>query len=392
MSPAAFGNLSGEWNKRFRLKMLSKFLLNQIACFLLIPFLLNSKSSDDLVLEHADQNTNEYQAGNLVTEFSGRVRFKYQKARLDCNKAIYFSGREYYEFSPLVRITTATQTLQAEKMIYQKTAKSLEAMKNLIFHDKNNHFIITGEHATYLRELEYGLIDQKPVMIKTLKNKDTLTITGKTVEYFAKQKTTVVRGEVMIQKKSVVAHCDSVTYFAAAERFVLKGHPQVQYQKHHLKGDTIELRMDEEVLQQIVVIHNGEGRYFETDSLTRETLSITKLFGDTMLVFFKADTVDKIFLFQNATGWYFKPADGEDQMNTVKGKILRLFTKHQEVDYLKAEGEASGTYFNHGKTADENGKNEVSGDTLMFYLKNGKMRSVEVIGGTEGTYYPQGTY
>jgi hypothetical protein len=77
-----------------------------------------------------------------------------------------------------------------------------------------------------------------------------------------------------------------------------------------------------------------------------------------------------------------------EKTNILKGKEIELFIEHKKPQMIVSKINAISIYYLEEDGADQ-GTNFATSDTIFIYFKQGELDSIDIIGGSEGVFYPQ---
>jgi len=278
-------------------------------------------------------------------EFYGNVIIDDSHHRLWANKIIYFSDTRVAHCEENVRISGANDSLYAEKFIYQFKSGDADAEENLFLWDKEGNVRIWGDKGRYNGELRESHINGNAVFHHNeIDQTDTLIITSQLMSYFGNDpKRALARKNVEIFKGGVRAVCDSATFFIADNLVTLRLNPIAWQGDNEMLGNDID---------------------FTLDSLK----------------------IDEIFLYENAKISTLADSIAK-KYNVLRGKTIQISMSEGMPQRVIARRNAISIYLIEENQV-EQGTNSASSDSIIVYFKEGLVDSIQIIGGTEGIFYP----
>lgn len=111
----------------------------------------------------------------------------------------------------------------------------------------------------------------------------------------------------------------------------------------------------------------------------------TQLTGDTILLFIKNQTADKILLNQN--GLIVKEA-GKNLYNQIKGNEITGYFAGETLDWMHVDGNAESIYYIKDDDGGFISVNKTLSGIINIYFKNSELHHVTFIKDPEGTMYP----
>lgn len=278
-------------------------------------------------------------------ELFGSVKIINGKRTLQADKMIYFIDREVLECTGNVRGRGENDALNTQFAIYNLKEKELYANEDVYISDTENRVIIEGEKALLRENAGYFRVTHNAKFFQwDSAGADTFKITAKSLEYFSDSLDyAFARDSVVLKQEKLVAHCDSLWYFKKDEKARLFGTPQVWYDNSEMTGKKI---------------------FVDFDSTEIKTINI----------FTKAHvkTVND---------------SAKNEFNALKGKHIEFFIQARKPQLIIARDNATSQY--HFDENDEKGANLSSSDSIFVFFKAGALDSIEIIGGAQGTYYPE---
>ncbi|MBN1352943.1 hypothetical protein JXJ21_26370 [candidate division KSB1 bacterium] len=308
--------------------------------------------------------------GEQIQELAGDVHFQQGNAHLYCQKAIYYRSRErlllekrvkiddgtkilladfvtydgrlkYEEARGHVKIIDSVQTLNADKVIFYEIEDKAIADQNVKITDTANSVILTGGHAEYFRSIDSIHVTIDPVMTKLdSSGKLDIRITGKAMTLIENGARALVKENVRINKDSTEAHCGEAEYIRELNKFILRDQPHVWQKRQELFGDTIEIYIKDQFLEQVHVSGNAN-IISDVDSLILPHRK-DRLSGQRMEIFSPENEIEKIIIENQATSWYHVVEDGSYKgLNKVIGDKLSLFIAGNEIKRILIESNPS---------------------------------------------------
>ena len=278
-------------------------------------------------------------------EFYGNVLIDDSHHRLWANKIIYYSDSRTADCRENVRISGAKDSLYAEKFVYQFKSGDAEAEINLYIWDKESNAKIWGDRGKYNSEWRESHINGHAVFHhQETAQSDTLIIMSENMAYYGDApKRAVALKNVKIFKGGVRAVCDSATYFVSEDLVTLRLNPMAWQGDSEMLGKDID---------------------FTLDSLK----------------------IDEIFLHEDAK--ISTLADSiENKYNILRGKSIQISMNEGLPQRVVARRNAISIYRIEENQVKQ-GTNSASADSIIVYFQEGQVDSIQIIGGTEGIFYP----
>jgi len=342
-------------------------LLTLIAC--------GNTADDGLELIHADRSVGQKINGEQIRFFEGNVHFQQDTLDMYCHRAMFYTEQnradfigeveildgirhlkadkiEYYPETKLaiclgnVTITTEDDSLAAQKFTYDFNSEETSAAGSVYIYDKPNRLHLWGEYGNYQPESQSSEIQSKAKLMRVDSvGNDTLIITSSKMEYVKNETPMAIATDsVRIIQGNLIAVCDSAIYYPDEEIAWLRQNPSAWYDDSEMSGLSIKI---------------------EFDSLELNNIHI---FGQAKAISL-ADSV-------------------KDEWNVLKGKEILLHILDRKPREIIAMGTASSVYYLEDESS-ETGMNFATSDTVKIYFSEGKADSIDILGGSEGVYYPE---
>lgn len=330
---------------------------------------------EGISLVHANITIGKLEAGQKVTIFQGNVHFRQDTLEMHCDSAVYYEKDEYADFDGNVIVLDGLRTLRADKIKYypsEKTAycysnvqivsdvdsmyaesliynfntKNAKAAVDFFARDEKERVEISAESGEYIDALRRFTVEKNSLLtrVDTTSN-DTLWIYAQKIEYFAVDSAKAIASDsVTIIQKELRAVSDTAVYWVDGQVIWLKHKPFARYDKNMLSGKTIKVELD--------------------------SLEIRKIFS-----FEKAKAVETV---DSLSG----------KFNELDAKTIELQIADNKPQQMIASGNALSRYYLRNDEGGQ-GMNVASADTLLLFFSDGELDSLQIIGGSEGVYYPE---
>ncbi|RFM32675.1 hypothetical protein DXN04_23695 [Chitinophaga silvisoli] len=113
----------------------------------------------------------------------------------------------------------------------------------------------------------------------------------------------------------------------------------------------------------------------------------TQLSGDTIHLYTKNQTADKIYLTQNSL---IVKEVSEDLYDQIKGNFITGYFKNQNLDWMHVDGNAESIYYVQDDDGSIISVNKTLSGVINMYFLEGQLHHVNFIKDPEGTMYPFG--
>jgi hypothetical protein len=110
-----------------------------------------------------------------------------------------------------------------------------------------------------------------------------------------------------------------------------------------------------------------------------------QLSGDTIHLYIKNQTADKIYLTQNSL---IVKEVGKEMYNQIKGTFITGYFKNEALDWMHVDGNAESIYYIQDDDSAFVSVNKTLSGVINIYFQGGQLHHVNFIKDPEGTMYP----
>lgn len=327
-----------------------------------------------LNLDHADWFTSSETNGVRRQELRGNVRMSKDTLTVDCQQALYFPDSGIVIFSINVCFRDPSRTLFADEVryneyteevnansrvrVYQGDSMSVTCNRAQYFErlrqghlyddvrirEEKKRVLLTGKQGFIDHERRYGRVFGKPVMTERDSLSKLLTeVHGDTVEYFGFEKRVRVLNNVRIDRDSLTATGLTLDYFTELRTAILTGAPEAVRAEDHVSGDTIRLFFEKDEKLSRVEVNGHAVATSPADSGFAEPKN--RMDGQTMTLFVNDGTMESVLVEGTATATYFiRDKQKKSGMNVTSGDRLRVLFENRKISRIRVEGGTEGTY------------------------------------------------
>ena len=363
---------------RFFLHRLSYTWLTGMGFLLLALFLFpepGTPSSSRLELIHADISRGIVENDVPLRMLEGNVHARQDSIELFCDRAIYneldkvlhlkgnvrmYRGKDtllakearYFEESKIaiaegnVKIFRPSQHMRSDYMEYHYQTDEIRATGNLYLKDQENSVAVTAGAGEYLPEKEYSYVEREAHLWRIdSTSTDTVHIYSRKMEYiFSEQRKAIARDSVKIQQGNLIAYCDSAIYLVTDDVIFLKSKPRALQDNNKMNGREMKMILENREIREIHV--QGEAQAISIlDSTTQKE-------------------------------------------NKLEGREIVMYIQNRKLNQIHAISNAR-SYYHLRENEDDRGINVASADTIKAFIVENELDSIAVIGGAQGTYYPE---
>ncbi len=334
----------------------------------------NTTSGDKLFIEHADRNLGREVKGEQLRILEGNVHIRQDTLNMYCDRAVFHEEMSKLQFTGNVLIDNGHRRLTAEKIDYYPDRSladcfgkvSIRGESDSLFSDRfsydfkmesataNGHLYITdfGNNVEIWGDSgSYNAIAQRAVVYSNARllrvdsvSQDSFNVTAYRLTYYSDTLTRAVAVDsVVIIQGSLRASSDSAVYFPDDQVTYLHENPFVWYENNELEGEMIVAIFDSMKLRALEVTGDAEAR----------------------------SVIDS----------------SDSKTNILQGKSIKFEIENKKPKRIIALENAVSIYYLQKDGVDE-GNNFATSDTIFIYFKEGELDSIDIIGGSEGIFYP----
>jgi lipopolysaccharide export system protein LptA len=354
--------------------------LYSISKYLLIFFLLTSFDvsllfgQGRLELLNADVSRGVLENGELLRILEGNVHARQDTIELFCDLVTYYQSQKKAILEKNVKIVRGKGTLTAATVTYFEDEKLAIAKDNVhVWHpgqelftdyleyyyesdytiarqgveirDSKERVTVTAEEGEYNPSKNLTFVEKNAHLFRVdSSGTDTLHIFARRMEYiFGENPRAIAKDSVRIIRENLNAACDSAVYKVDEEIAFLEIHPRAIQENNKMTGLQMQMKFENLDLREI------------------------RVRGDANVINVLDSTSSK--------------------QNELAGKEIIMYINNRQLDELWAISNARSFYHIIEKDK-EKGFNSVSADTIKLFFVKGTLDSIDVKGGSRGTFYP----
>ncbi len=332
-----------------------------------------AKSRSRLELLHADVSRGVVEGNVPLKILEGNVHARQDSLELYCRRAVYnkdqnkitltgdvklIRGRDtltarhltYFEKTKIaiadkeVEVRRPGQALRSDYLEYHYENDRILAVGSLWLHDADNRVFITAYQGEYLPEQKKTYVETRAHLWQIDSTAtDTLHIHSHRMDYlFGEQKQAIALDSVRILQGALEARCDSAIYLVDEEVAYLEKNPSAVQENNEMFGQKMQLIMKDMKLTQIRV-EGGAQAISKVDSLGEKE---NRLEGREIVMYISKNKLDEVWAISNARSRYFIKEQEEGRgLNVASADTIRAFFKSNELDSIAVIGGAQGTYY-----------------------------------------------
>lgn len=359
-------------------------------------------------VEHADSLVGGMVGDQRVRELIGNVRFRQDRIRVQCDRAMQFLESGRVELTGNVRVADDTVTLTAPRGVYHRDGRRAEAFEEVELDDGRTR--IAARYGQYFFDGNIAAFRTDVVA------RDSASILfADTLTYFRNGRRSVAEGNVVIE-----SHADRITI--GGGRFENTADPPYS----RMTGDPVLVQMDAdatgrpetlvvrstvmesfrdsvrrlvatdsvEIVRASLAAIAGRAVFFtEGDSIQLRSAPVvwyagTQIAGDSISVFLDRRLLRRVLVTGDARAVsQVAPGQGA-RLDQMTGGMMELFFADRLLERIEVTERAVSLYHLFDDSA-ANGANRASGDRLVVTFRGRTVDAITVSGGVEGRYIPE---
>ena len=356
-------------------------LSRNILVLLIVSVLCNmikvhGQAKPPLVLERAQVLNNKTIAGESVKELIGQVRISRGDMVIDCDYAVHYQKADKIIFEKQVHYADSLRDLWADKVTYFVKSDSMKAegsvkivqdqyegrcftayysdqrenvylQRNVHLWHKEKNLELTGFKGFGDKTMEYAKVTGLAHLVKQDSlGKVELTIDAEIIEFFNSSSWARASDSVKIVREDVTGYCDTLHYYTEGKYALMLTEPVVFRVRDEMRGDSI-------------------------------------------FMYFKGEAIDRLEIFGHASAFSPPEHSPGGELNKMFGQRIFIYLANDKVERILVLGNARSLYYLFEKE-EAKGINKASGDVIYLGFADGLLKTINVSGGSEGTYYPPG--
>ncbi len=329
------------------------------------------KFSQDTITATCDQSAffKDLQMAILI----GHVVLYDRHRTIFCEKAKYFAKQRKAVCQDNVIFVDGAMTLVADSLVYFQNIEQLIAQGHMVIFDSTESVTIYGHEGFYDVKKKYATAKGRPYMIQF----DSTHFKGQNIARLS-------RG---LESRPKLDSLGKPARYGADEQLTVKGlFVESFIDSHKVRiQDSVFLTREKLVTTSRRALYHTKKEVLEIEGDPVATYEKNKMIGDSMAVQFREKEIKTIYVNGNAAA--SSQADsGRIKTNTLRAKEIIIHIKDKKLSTMEAHGNAYNLYF----LESHEGVNEISGpNMILFFDSKGKLKNFKVLGGTEGTYFPE---
>lgn len=195
-------------------------------------------------------DTLHYNTLTKVTHIVGPSNINSGGNRIYTERGYYDTAKDYAELFDRSVVINGKSTMTGDSMFYDKKNGNMHAYGNIIYNDKGNKNLLTGDYCEYSDTTGYAMATKNAV-VRDYSSPDTLYMHADTFKIFTYNIRTdsvyrLVHGyhKARAFRTDVQSVCDSLKYDSKNKKMTMYGNPIVWNNNQQLLGEEIQVFMD----------------------------------------------------------------------------------------------------------------------------------------------------
>lgn len=366
-----------------------------------------AQDSKVIVLENADVAAGKVLDGQDVREFTGNVRLRQEKVRIQCDKAVQFMSSGRVDMTGHVVISDDSVTIRTPRGVYYRDERKTEGFDSVRLEDRTT--TLTARYGQYLIDpriaifrgdvtvrdsasrvtadsLTYYRADRSSVAlgrVTVYNDADNVTITGGRLDHDASRSySRMTRNPVLMQLDTSGTAVDTLMVRARVLEAVRDSTRKL------IATDSVR------ILRADLAAICGRAVFFTAaDSISLRTEPVvwyqeTQVSGDSITVFLKKRALDRVLVGGAAFAISRSDSLFPDRYDQITGDRLSMEFVVKKLRTIDVVTHAISVYHVYEDSLG-NGLNRTSGDRIIMKFEGGKLETIHVYGGVEGQYFPE---
>jgi len=360
-----------------------------------------------VVLEHADSLWGRVINGEDARELIGHVRLRQDRVTIECSHVLEFRQRGEYQLTGNVVVHDSNTVMLMPRGIYHRAERRAEAFDSVVLDDGTAH--LTADYGEYFVDPREGFFRGHVRVVDT-----SSVITCDSLRYFRNTRSSVATGNVRVESKSdnvfilggMLEH-NQETAFSRMSRepfliqvdtagggrdtLVVRSRVMESYRdstRRLIARDSVRLAASD------MAGRAGFGLFFAGgDSMILRAQPViwyerTQVSGDSMRIYLVQRKLRRLRVMGTSIAVSQSDTLHPDRYDQMEGETMDIHFEDHALRAIEVDVQAMGVYHLYDDTT-ANGINKISGDRLVMRFDEGKLRSIKVVGGVEGQYYPE---
>lgn len=243
-------------------------------------------------------------------------------------------------------LVNQNRRMVGDSVVYDKETGISEAFRNVVYNDKLNKNILTGDYCYYDENKGYAL-SYKNALVKDYSEVDTLFLHADTFKIYTYNIRTdsvyrIIHGYYHSRsfRTDVQSVADSLSYNSKEKRLSLFGNPILWNEHRQVLGEQIHAFMNDSAIDSIRIIDQA----LMVERL--DSIHYNQVAGNEMRIFFVGKDMRECRVIGNVYNIYF-PYDNDSIMNGMnysETSLLRLFMENKKMQKIWTR-EINGTFY-----------------------------------------------
>jgi lipopolysaccharide export system protein LptA len=254
----------------------------------------------------------------------------------------------FFHTRVVARDTTAV--LHADSLVYERNTKRMHATGRVRVINDEDAVTITGGDLVHDGETGHSRVTRSPVLVKYDTSAggaiDTLIVKSLVMESFQDSVRRMrATDSVRFVRRDLAGKAGDVLFYTRGDSLELRSSPVLWYEDTQVTGDSINVYLRQRALDRIVVMGNA----------------------------FAISQSDSLY---------------PDRFDQLAGETIAMKFHDRALERINVDVRALSVYYMYEDSA-ANGLSRASGDGITIVFADGKAKSIRVVGGVEGKYFPE---
>lgn len=291
-------------------------------------------------------DTLHYNTLTKLTHIVGPSNITSDGNKIDTERGYYDTAKDYAELFDRSVVINGNSTMTGDSMFYDKKNGKMRAYRNIIYDDKGNKNLLTGDYCEYDDTTGYAMATNNAV-VRDYSSPDTLYMHADTFKIFTYNIRTdsvfrLIHGyhKARAFRVDVQSVCDSLKYDSKEKKMTMYGNPIVWNNNQQLLGEEIQAFMSDSSLDSVHVIRQT------LLAQQLDSANFNQVAGREMFAYFKDGKLSWSKVVGNVDVAYY-PYDSDSTMiglNRMQTSELHMYMKDRKMNHIWS-APANGTMY-----------------------------------------------
>ncbi len=304
-------------------------------------------AEEPVILENADSSRIRILEDSIMTYLYGNVRFRQGQSLIQAD-SVFFSSNGYYRFMGNTMFRDTIRDIYTESMTYNSEEDVFLGIGAVRMIDESENMALDGDTVRYDNKTNVLTVYGNPFVVF---NRDDPTamieVSADTLIYYSEQKFAEVFGDVVIIKSTLRANCGKAVLMPDSNLLVLIRDPRAYQLDNTVKGDSMTIYLQDELLDRIDITGRAEAVYRQQNT----------------------------------------PGDSAFTESTLEAKNIQFQFEDEELDRIVSAGNSYSEFIPVANDTIAAGRNIASGDSIKLHFQFRRLTEVEIITSVLGKYF-----